>query len=55
MFKKGTIGGFFKKGSEVGHLGLKALHHPVSNAVLNSLAPNSAVAKVSNVLQKVHK
>lgn len=55
MFKKGTVGGFFKKGVEAGHLGIKALHHPVSNAVLNSLAPNSAVAKVSNALQKVHR
>ena len=52
MFKKGHVGGFFKKGAEIGHVGLKALQNPVTNSVVNALVPNSPVAKVSNVLQK---
>ena len=53
FFKKGTVGGFFKKATEVGHLGLKVLAHPVSHAALNAYAPTSTAAAVSGVLQKI--
>ena len=53
FFKKGTSSGFFKKVVDAGHLGMKVLSHPVSHAVLNSVAPNSGAAAVSGVLQKI--
>ena len=52
FFKKPNSGGFFKKASEYGHLGIKALGSPVTHSVLNAIAPNSTVAQVSNLLQK---
>ena len=53
FFKKGVVGGFFKKATDVGHLGVKALSHPILGGVVNPIAPNSTVAKVSGVLQKI--
>jgi hypothetical protein len=53
FFKKGHVGGFFKKATEVGHLGLKVLSHPATHAALNAYVPNSTVASVSGVLQKI--
>ena len=53
FFRKGYSGGFYKKAVDAGHLGLKVLSHPVTSVVANALAPNSAVAKVSGVLQKI--
>jgi hypothetical protein len=52
FFKKGSVGGFFKKAVDAGHLGLKAVSHPVVHTALNALAPNSQVTKVANLLQK---
>ena len=53
FFKKGVAGGFFKKATDVGHLGVKALSHPILGGVVNYIAPNSNVAEVSGVLQKI--
>ena len=53
FFKKGTGSGYLKKIVDAGHLGLKVLSHPVSHAVLNSVAPNSTASAVSGVLQKI--
>ena len=53
FFKKGQAGGFFKKASDIGHLGVKALSHPLTAAVSNTFAPASTIAKVSGVLQKI--
>jgi hypothetical protein len=52
FFKKGSVGGFFKKAVDIGHLGLKAVTHPVVNSALNALAPAHTVTKVANLLQK---
>ena len=53
FFKKGSVGGFFKKAADVGHLGLKVLSHPATAVLSNAYAPASTVAKVSGVLQKI--
>ena len=52
LFIKPNSGGFFKKASVYGHIGIKALGSPVTHSVLNSIAPSSTVAQVSNLLQK---
>ena len=53
FFKKGQSGGFFKKATDVGYLGVKALSHPIAGAVTSTFVSNSNVAKVSGVLQKI--
>ena len=53
FFKKGHSNGFFKKAVDAGHMGLKVLSHPATFVASNLLAPNSTVAKVSGVLQKI--
>ena len=52
FFRKGYSGGFFKKATDVGQIGIKALAHPVTHTALNIIDPNSTVAKVSSLLQK---
>ena len=52
FFKKGYSGGFYKKASDYGHLGIKVLSHPLVSAGLNAYIPNSNVSKVSSILQK---
>ena len=53
FFKKGTAGGFFKKATDAGHLGIKLLSHPATYVASNVLSPASTVAKLSGVLQKI--
>jgi len=53
FFRKGYSGGYFKKATDLGHLGLKVLSHPLTAVASSALAPASTVAKVSGVLQKL--
>ena len=53
FYKKGHSGGFFKKAVDAGHMGLKVLAHPLTAVAANAIAPGSAVAKASGVLQKL--
>lgn len=52
FFRKGYSGGFYKKASDFGHLGVKILASPVTHSALSVIAPNSAVSKVSSYLQR---
>ena len=52
MFKKTLSNGFFKKGSDAGHLGVKALSNPASSSP-QSYPPSTNAPKVSGVLQKL--
>ena len=44
---------FFKKAVDAGHMGLKVLSHPLTAVAANAIAPGSAVAKASGILQKL--
>ena len=53
FFKKGNSGGYFKKATDSGHIGIKAFVHPAT-PTLSIFNPNStATNKVSGVLQKI--
>lgn len=52
MFKKGYSGGFFKKATDFGHIGVKTLAHP-GTPTASIINPNPTSAKVSGVLQKL--